>query len=263
MKSPLDLENVDIEITNIPISHFINSFKKTYTSPPREYYCLILIKKGNFTFINKKEKATANEGDILLVNKGEEYTILYNDGLDFAGTQFYIAEFDLADKDLSFLNRVNKVNHPEMYEEIFKQLERYCNFFHIVKGGYRMKSKALLYELIYNLFKEIYISNQSILEADLERAKNHIYANIKEKITIENLAEIAGYSVSYFKRKFKEYYKISPGEYLNEVRINKAKIMLESKMYTLTEIANECGFSSESYFSHAFKNAVGISPKKY
>ncbi len=262
-KNPLELANVDIEVTSIPISHFLDSHKKKYTSPPREYYCLIFIKKGRLTFIYKSEKHVADEGDILLINKGEEYTVLYNDDLDFIGTQFYITEFDIADKDLSFLNRVNKVKHPEFYENIFIQLERYCNFFHIPQGGFKMKGKSLMYELIYNLFKEIYVSNMTPLEANLEKAKNYIDANIKEKIVIEELAAISGYSVPYFKRKFKEYYKISPGEYLTDVRINKAKAMLESKMYTITEITNECGFSSESYFSHAFKNAVGIPPKQY
>ena len=263
MKSPLDLANVDIEITSIPISHYLDSFKKKYTSPPREHHCLILIKKGSFTYVDKNERAVAREGDIMLISKGEEYTLLYNDGLDFIGTQFYITEFDIADKDLSFLNRVNKVKHPKFYENIFIQLERYCNFFHIPQGGFKMKGKSLMYELLYNLFKEIYVSNMTPLEANLEKAKNYIDTNIKKKILIEELAAISGYSVPYFKRKFKEYYKITPGEYLMDVRINKAKAMLESKMYTITEITNECGFSSESYFSHAFKNTVGISPKKF
>lgn len=263
MKNPLDLANVDIEIKKIPLAHFIHSNKKLYPAEERELYCFIFVKKGSLTYVDEHEKAVAETGDILLINKGETYTVLYNEGLNEKITEFYIVEFDIADKDLSFLKRINKVNHPETYEEIFKQLERYCNFFHIAQGGYRVKSKALLYELIYNLFKENYKANLTPLETDLERAKNYIDANIKEKITVDMLAEIAGYSVSYFKRKFKEFYKISPGEYLSDVRINKAKTMLDSKMYSITEITNECGFSSESYFSHAFKNAVGKSPKNY
>lgn len=263
MKNPLDLANVDIEITKIPLAHFVASKKKTYYMEDREYYCFILITKGSMTFVMGNEQETAFEGDILMVNKGEDYTIKYNEKIKEDSTEFFIVEFDIANKDLSFLSRVNKVNHPEIYVDIMKQLERYCNFFHIAQGGYLLKSKSLLYELIYDIFKEKYKAHFSPLETNLEKAKNHIDSNFKNKITIEDLAEIAGYSVPYFKRSFKKFYKISPGEYLNELRINKAKAMLASKMYTIAEIAVECGFSSESYFSHAFKNAVGVSPKRF
>lgn len=263
MKSPLDLANVDIEITDIPLAHFITSKRKLYSMKNRELYCFILIVKGSLTLICNGKRAIANKGDIMLINKGEDYNVIYSENIDEDITDFYIVEFDIADKNLSFLNRVNKVAHPETYVEIFKQLNRYSNFFHIPQGGYRMKSKALLYELIYNMFKEIYVSNLSPTETELEKTKNYIDANIKEKITVKMLADIAGYSVSYYKRKFKEFYRISPGEYIMDVRINKAKAMLSSKMYSIAEITNECGFSSESYFSHAFKNAVGVSPKQY
>lgn len=215
------------------------------------------------TFISGKERNIAYAGDVLLVNKGEDYTIIYNENIDEPLTNFYIVEFDIADKDLSFLKRVNKIKYPETYISLMEQLEQNCNFFQIVQGGFRLKSKALLYEFIYTLFKEEYKANLSPLEKNLQEAKKYIDSNFKNKITIDELAEIAGYSTPYFKRSFKKFYKISPGEYLNNIRINKAKTMLKARMYTINEITNECGFSSESYFSHAFKNAVGISPKKF
>ena len=263
MKSPLDLANVDIEITAIPLAHFVSSKKKLYSVKNREYYCFILISIGTMTFVSGKERKTAYAGDILLINKGEDYDVIYNENSNEPITEFYIVEFDIADKDLSFLNRVNKVKYPEIYVSLMEQLEQNSNFFHIVQGGFRLKSKSLLYEFIYNLFKEKYKSTMSPLEQNLEKAKKYMDANFKNKITIDELAEISGYSVPYFKRSFKKFYKVSPGEYLNEIRINKAKYMLSAKMYTITEITNECGFSSESYFSHAFKNAIGVSPKKY
>ena len=77
------------------------------------------------------------------------------------------------------------------------------------------------------------------------------------------MAAASGYSMSYFKKLFKDFYGVAPGEYLTMLRINKAKALLESRLFSLSEIADECGFSSESYFSHAFKRVVGCPPKKY
>ena len=263
MLNPLDLANVDINITSIPIAHFIHSKKKNYYIEKRPYYCFIFVLHGSLTFISKNEEATANAGEILVINKGEDYNVIYNRDQSSGEVYFFIVEFDLLDKDLSFLKRVNKVKYPDFYLDICKELESNSSFFHITQGGHLIKSKALLYEMIYNLFKENYKQRFSASEENLEKAKNYIDANLKEKLTLEKLASIAGYSVPYFKRAFKKFYKIPPGEYINELRINKAKVMLASKTYTITEIANECGFSSESYFSHAFKNAVGVSPKQY
>ena len=263
MLNPLDLANVDINITYIPLAHFIHSKKKNYYIEKRPYHCFIFVINGSLEFSAKNETATVNSGDLLVINKGETYNIKYTADKKTDEVHFFIVEFELADKDLSFLKRVNKVKHTDFYIEICKELEKNCTFFHIVQGGHQIKSKALLYEMIYNLFKENYKQKFSPSEENLEKAKKYIDANLKEKITLEKLASISGYSVPYFKRAFKKFYKIPPGEYINELKINKAKVMLASKTYTIAEIANECGFSSESYFSHAFKNAVGVSPKQY
>ena len=52
-------------------------------------------------------------------------------------------------------------------------------------------------------------------------------------------------------------------EYVEEQRIKKAIDLMLSTNMTLTQIAYECGFSSQSYFSYAFKHAKGMSPRTY
>ena len=64
-------------------------------------------------------------------------------------------------------------------------------------------------------------------------------------------------------QKFKEKYGISPSEYVAELRISKAKELLLNEDINISEIAQECGFSSLYSFSRAFKENVGISPIKF
>jgi AraC-like DNA-binding protein len=61
----------------------------------------------------------------------------------------------------------------------------------------------------------------------------------------------------------KEATGMSPGEYIEDVRLRHAAQMLESGNYTVTEVADKLGFSSASYFSVRFKEKFGVPPGRY
>ncbi len=92
---------------------------------------------------------------------------------------------------------------------------------------------------------------------------NYIYAHIKERITIENLAEYSGLSASYLSRLFKKETGVSVSDYIREKKIEKAQHLLKFCDYSLIEIANYLSFSSQSHFIQLFKDFTGITPKKY
>ena len=66
---------------------------------------------------------------------------------------------------------------------------------------------------------------------------------------------------------FHNIFKVAVGstlrDYLEEQRIKKAINLLTSTDYTLTKIAFECGFSSQSYFSYVFKRKMKVTPREY
>ena len=66
--------------------------------------------------------------------------------------------------------------------------------------------------------------------------------NFAEKITLENLADVAHMSRSSYIRNFKTLFNVSPMEYLRNIRIERAKLMIMSGNYTKSFIAQECGF---------------------
>ena len=65
-----------------------------------------------------------------------------------------------------------------------------------------------------------------------------------------------------FRRNFKEFTGKAPLEYRNDIRLNNAKIMLQSGQYTVSETAEACGFSNLSFFTRLYKNKYGHTPKK-
>lgn len=93
--------------------------------------------------------------------------------------------------------------------------------------------------------------------------KEYIYSHIKERITIENLADEFGVSASYLSRLFKKETGVSVSAYIREQKIEVAKNLLRFSDYSMIEIANRLSFSSQSHFIQQFREAVGMTPKKY
>jgi AraC-like DNA-binding protein len=97
----------------------------------------------------------------------------------------------------------------------------------------------------------------------LEEALHLMYENIDGKLKVSDLAERANMSESHFSKAFKESLGKSPLEYLNGLRLEKARHMLKSSDKNLSEIAYACGFNTSSYFSRYFRSVMGCSPREY
>jgi AraC-like DNA-binding protein len=90
-----------------------------------------------------------------------------------------------------------------------------------------------------------------------------MHKNLHEKITLSDLAHFSRLSVSQFARVFKEEIGTTPIEYLQELRLTRAKRLLKDSCKTVTEIAIDCGFNSSSYFSRCFQTRFNTSASDY
>lgn len=93
--------------------------------------------------------------------------------------------------------------------------------------------------------------------------KEYIYSHIKERITIEDLADELGVSASYLSRLFKKETGDSVSAYIRSQKIEMAKNLLQYSDYSMIDIANRLSFSSQSHFIQQFRDATGMTPKKY
>lgn len=92
---------------------------------------------------------------------------------------------------------------------------------------------------------------------------NYINANIEKNITVEQMAQIAGYTRSHFCVVFRKVFKIPPKEYVLQLKIKKAQELMMNKSLSISEISNELGFYSYSYFTRLFKSKTNFSPSEY
>lgn len=82
-------------------------------------------------------------------------------------------------------------------------------------------------------------------------------------ITVNQLAEIENYNVTYYNDWFKQQTGFSPSLYLRGIRINRAKELLANTSFSVMEIAVMVGYSSNSTFTRAFHSVTGMTPKAY
>ncbi|MEM6504517.1 MAG: AraC family transcriptional regulator [Planctomycetota bacterium] len=84
-----------------------------------------------------------------------------------------------------------------------------------------------------------------------------------EKITVEQLAELAHLSASQFTRQFNKLFQMTPARYLTRIRINAACSLLTRTDDDLSSIALSCGFHDASHFVKQFKKQMGQTPGEY
>ncbi len=97
----------------------------------------------------------------------------------------------------------------------------------------------------------------------IKDAITYIEKNYANQILLSDIAEVCGISPNYFCKIFKEETGKSFVDFLNELRINKAKELLLSTNLKSYEVAEKVGFSDYKYFSMIFKKYTGVSPRKF
>lgn len=81
--------------------------------------------------------------------------------------------------------------------------------------------------------------------------------------TVAGLARNAGLSVSRFNTLHRTFFEQPPKRFLQDVRLNQARVLLTNASLSMAEVAERCGFSSLYHFSHSFTRAVGCPPSRY
>lgn len=94
------------------------------------------------------------------------------------------------------------------------------------------------------------------------KAMEYIHENYMHKLSCESIAKELNYSTSYLRYIFKCEGVTSINKQINNIRLERAKYLLESTSQSITEIAYSCGFCDSNYFSTTFKAKYGKSPKK-
>lgn len=170
--------------------------------------------------------------------------------LSYDYTTNYDAKRIIIDKLLSdFKDNISYLlDNPEVVDETYL-LTKLKEFILLIS---KSENAPSVIDFVASLFKPYEYDFKSIIE------KNKL-----SDLSQNELAILCGVSLASFKRKFKEYYNISPKQYLISEKINKAIQLLRVKENRIVDIAYDCGFDTITSFNRNFKKVTGQTPTDY
>lgn len=101
------------------------------------------------------------------------------------------------------------------------------------------------------------------LSKPIRECREYIEQHLEEDLSLKALAKRAGYTEYYLSRKFKQEIGESVGDYIDYVRVERAKLLLETTNESISDIAVRLHYCSSTYFSNTFKAIVGILPSAF
>ena len=145
-----------------------------------------------------------------------------------------------------------------------KLLERLCEL--ISTGDEKTKKAAIAYlnaTISEALLKtELVKANNSELD-NSKKVLEYCTAHFTEQINIKSISEFLYLSESYISKIFSEKLHYSFREYINLLRIDKARKLLDTTDRRIVDIMLDCGFKNQSSFNRVFRENVGVSPLEY
>jgi AraC family transcriptional regulator, transcriptional activator for feuABC-ybbA operon len=154
-----------------------------------------------------------------------------------------------------------ELSNYEKIEDIYIRLHETYHGKHV---GYGMMLSILCQELVHEVCRECFFPKDHKLNLKrLDKAIEYIEKKFMNTIRIEELCQCVNLNESNMIKLFKNNLGRTPVDYINQVRINKAKELLLHTNGTIKEIAFQTGFSDEFYFSRVFKKMEGKSPRGF
>lgn len=241
---------------------------------------IALVRTGTMTLETTTNSYSLNQGDIYFISPNQKYriaenhnavvdVILLNLSNPASVTQEYIPQSIIRGLTTGNCTHFAKVTPEDaFYAEVLDDLRAVTQaetekfeFFQLLVHG-------KMYEIFYILFANKYIE---ILDVEtqgkkyraLRRITEYINENFCENISLDTIAQTTGLSRYYVSHLFKELMNTTFVNYVNELRLTRAAMLLTTTDTPIIEIAGMSGFNNISNFNRAFKMYYDTTPSKY
>src|SRR5690625_3233687 len=262
----------DIDIKKMPVKLIYvtrSEYGKDWHSIPHSHPFteLFYIVKGKGYFLLPDQQIPVKENDLVIINPFIEHTEKSNqqDSLE------YIA---LGIEGIAFSYQ----NETELQQEGFYIYQGYKEdvLFYLNKLLDEVKNGSKEFEVVCQNIIEILIiklererklkvekSELKRINKDIAFIKQYINRNYRSNITLDQLSNLKHLNKYYLAHSFKNNVGVSPIEYLNQVRIREAQVLLETTDFNIADISGMIGFSSQSYFTQTFRRHQNETPSQY
>ncbi len=254
------------------------SYELPATQPPLDGFndclCLVYVKKGNFSFDLSVKKHELHSGYILLEKPGCDYRMRPSAGAItiFNFTDHFRQQFvtDMQLEQAYFFGNQNLLSVILQSTPVADYLH------HQAVNKLNTAGKLEMDTLVVELFSEaaaiitnrpatanIPVVSKANRLTTVELAKEYMNTHFSTDISLQEVAVNSCISPFHFSRLFKKITSFSPHQYLQQVRLKHAELLLKNSKLPVTDIAYASGFSSTAYFATAFKHHYKLAPSQY
>ena len=245
-----------------PIKYVLIGMTRPFPSyknkrPPTKKHCIfeyVLSGKGHIYIEGEWRKLSA--GDMYIIGKYDERNI-YSDETDPIHKLWISFSSEYIDTMLLHYvvgSGVYRADVKEYFEELYGLISK------------NVTQREKLFTVAENIHKIILSAADSRSVANvtnITKIENELIASVYTKTSLEKIASDLFMSKANLIRRFKKYKGLTPYQFLLEERLKIAKALLSTTNMSVRSIAEKLCFSDEHYFSHLFKEKVGLSPLKY
>lgn len=265
MKQEMRIVKYDAQL-KVEAYHFKGIMQK-FPNHFHEYYVIGFIESGRRLLSCKSKEYIIEPGDLLLFNPRDNHACEQIDGktLDYRCINIQPevmrrAVLAITGEELLPYFTTQVLFHHELIvvlQDLHQMLMQ-------EEGCFR--KEEVFYFLLEQLIEEY--TEQGISTSTTEQSTKitaiceFLEKHYMENITLEDLCNLTGLSKYYLLRSFTKQMGISPYSYLETIRIDKAKKMLEHGILPI-DVAFKTGFTDQSHFSNFFKKFIGLTPKQY
>jgi AraC-like DNA-binding protein len=230
-------------------------------------YQIIYITRGRGTFESETfRQTTVAAGTIIFLFPHQRHR--YKPDKATGWDEFWIGmKGEFVDRllDSGYLHPDNPCEYIGFNESVFNLFNLVIEQSKLEKPGYQpyiSGATSHLLGLCHSVVKQSVVGNKDE-EIIIDKARLLFRSNINNSFSAEQAANELNVGYSWFRKLFKTYTGLSPGQYFLQLRIEKAKELLRNSDMFMKEIAIELNFESCYYFSKIFKDKTGISPTEF
>lgn len=242
------------------------------------------VRKGNYIFPGEShdyyEMIYIDHGELETNIEGRRYTLRKYDLMIYYPGQFHSMHTQ-QDQTCSYLtvsfnmentidgSLVNRIFHT--HKDVYQALSKFMKA--IQTKDYLNHELAMLYlkEVLILLYQFDIKEEETVVNPMQEHYENtllneilvYIHNNVYSSFTVEDLCNKFSISRSSLQSLFKSNINTTPKQYISNIKLNQAKVLIQEHKRTISEISDILGFTSIHYFSRKFKMQYGMSPTDY